>query len=351
MLFSEPLIPSFVQRAFDVSIREVTQADGGFSGADVFRATTDDGRELAVRRTPELIALPTSRLSELHHLLREMSRRGCNTIAVPMQTIDTTTSPVESWLKFDEDIWQMEPWMPGTSLTGQEMTSLHLSAAIVSLHQFHRRAAESVVAVSQSEWFRNGHQPSPAAQRRLTLASDLSCGMLRTLRLKLANDRDERFRGLAMRVCESLEKGLPWLLRELTEIGRMRFALQPVIRDIWRAHVLFTGSTVTGMIDLTAAASDHVALDVTRLLRSWYGAGNTKIEMAVNEFQTMRPFNANERRLLQTLDASTVLLSPVTWLRRRVNSGDDARCRDDVIVRLTELTEVAEKFHPLEVEI
>lgn len=131
----------------------------------------------------------------------------------------------------------------------------------------------------------------------------------------------------------------------------MRFALQPVIRDIWRAHVLFTGSTVTGMIDLTSAASDHVALDVTRLLRSWYGAGNTKIEMAVNEFQTMRPFNANERRLLQTFDASTVLLSPVTWLRRRVNSGDDARCRDDIIVRLTELTEVAEKFRPLEVEI
>jgi hypothetical protein len=33
MLFSEPPIPLFVQRAFDVSIREATQVGGGFSGA------------------------------------------------------------------------------------------------------------------------------------------------------------------------------------------------------------------------------------------------------------------------------------------------------------------------------
>ena len=71
--------------------------------------------------------------------------------------------------------------------------------------------------------------------------------------------------------------------------------------------------------------------------------------MAVNEFQTMRPFNGNERRLLQAFDASTVLLSPVTWLRRRLDSGDDSICRDDVIARLTELTDVAENFRPLEI--
>lgn len=102
MLFSEPPIPLFVQRAFDVSIRDATLVGGGFSGAAVFRATTDDGRELAVRRTPESIALPLPRLSTLHHLLREMSRRGCNIIAVPLFATNATTGPVDHELVHHE---------------------------------------------------------------------------------------------------------------------------------------------------------------------------------------------------------------------------------------------------------
>lgn len=347
MLFNEPTIPHFVQHAFDVSIFDATIVGGGFSGAVVFRATADDGRELAVRRTPKIIALPSARLSELHNLLREMSRRGCTTIGVPLLAINATKSPVESWLKYYENVWQIEPWMPGKYITGQELTSLHLSAALAALDQFHRLAAESAVVMQLGEWLRKARRYSPAVQRRLNIVVDMSHGMLRTLRQENTNDPDERFRGLAMRVCDSLEKWLPWLLRELTEVGTMRFPLQPVLRDIWRAHVLFTDCAVTGLIDLTAAASDHVALDVTRLLRSWYGADNAKIQMAVDKFQRLRNFNTNERRLLQAFDASTVLLSPVTWLRRRADSGQTAACPDNVIARLTELTDVAEKFSPL----
>ena len=348
MLFQEPTIPHFVQRAFDVSISDATIVSGGFSGAAVFRATTDDGRELAVRRTPQLIALPSGRLSELHHLLREMSRRGCGTIAVPILATSALSSPIESWLKYYENVWQIEPWMPGACLLGQEMTSLHLSAALGALGQFHRLAAESVDAVSSSEWFYKAQRRSPAVQRRLSIANDLSVEMLGILRQKLSNDSDPRFRGLAIRVCDSLQKWLPWLIRELTDVAAVPFHLQPVLRDVWRAHVLFTNSSVTGLIDLTAAASDHVALDVARLLRSWYGADNAKIQLAVEEFQRLRNFNANERRLLQAFDASTVLLSPVTWLRRRVNSEETAACSDDVIARLTELTDVVEKFSRLQ---
>lgn len=348
MLFQEPAIPHVVQRAFDVSVLDATIVSGGFSGAAVFRATTDDGRELAVRRTPKLIALPSGRLSELHHLLREMSRRGCRTIAVPILATRSSSSPVESWLKYYENVWQLDPWMPGECMPGQEMTSLHLSAALVALDQFHRLAAGSVDAVSSSEWFYKAQQRSPAVQRRLSIANDLRVEMLRILRQKLTNDPDIRFRDLATRVCDSLQKWLPWLILELTEVAAVPFRLQPVLRDVWQAHVLFTDCAVTGLIDLTAAGSDHVALDVARLLRSWYGADNAKIQVAVEEFQRLRTFNANERRLLQAFDASTVLLSPVTWLRRRVNSGETAACSDEVIARLTELTGVAEKFSPLE---
>ena len=351
MLIQEPTIPHFVQRAFDVSICDATIVSGGFSGAAVFRTTTNDGHQLAVRRTPQLISLSTGRLSELHYLLREMSRRGCGTIAVPRLAIKASLGSAESWLKYDEYVWQMETWMPGECKPGQEMTSLHLSAALAALNDFHRLAAESLDTVSASEWFYNAQRRSPAVQRRLSIANDLRGELLGTLRQKFSNDPDKRFRGLALRVCDSLQKWLTWLIRELTKVATMRFHLQPVLRDVWQAHVLFTDCSVTGLIDLTAAATDHVALDATRLLRSWYGADNVKIQAAVYEFQSLRTLNANEQCLLQALDASTVLLSPVTWLRRRMESGDLAACADDVIARLTELTDVAERFSPLEIDI
>jgi len=347
MLFQEPTIPHFVQSAFDVSIRDATIVSGGFSGAAVFYATTEDGRELAVRRTPRAIAIPTERMIELHRLLWEISQRGCEIIAVPMLTKPGTDALAMSWLQIENNFWQMEPWMSGASRAGHEMTAAHLAEALRALDEFHRLAAESVDALGLGVWFHNKTSFSPASRRRYCIVNDLHRDLLATLKSSLHNDPDKRFRGLATRVLNILQTWLPWLQRSLKELAAMDFRLQPVLRDVWRAHVLFTDSSVTGLIDLTAAGSDHVALDVARLLRSWYGADNAKIQLAVEEFQRLRAFNASERRLLQAFDASTVLLSPVTWLRRRVNSGETADCSDEVIARLTELTDVAEKFRPL----
>ena len=61
-----------------------------------------------------------------------------------------------------------------------------------------------------------------------------------------------------------------------------------MLRDVWRAHVLFTEDEVTGLIDLTAVASDHVTVDLTRLVRSWFGADVTQVRNAVEQFQQFR---------------------------------------------------------------
>jgi hypothetical protein len=54
-----------------------------------------------------------------------------------------------------------------------------------------------------------------------------------------------------------------------------------------------------------------------------------------------------ERQLLQGVDAATVLLSPVTWLRRRLREGNSLPADITIITRLNELTIVAEQFEPL----
>ncbi len=354
MLFQNTIIPYAVKRAYNVTILTATVVSGGFSGTAVFKATTIDGRELAIRRTSKSVALPPERMRRLHGLLHHISQSGCQFIPVPLMPAKATTQvrsvengPVVPWVQVDDSIWQIEPWMPGSSLAGHELTTPHLRSTLSALHQFHQRAAEAVRVVGSDDWFLNATEPSPAVLRRLSIVDELQAGLLKKLQHRLREDPDERFRCLAIRVCEALTTWLPWLKRELTALAMIAFPVQPVLRDIWRAHVLFTDCEVTGLIDLSAAASDHVTVDLARLFRSWFGSDISRIQDAAKEYRSLRILSGPEQRLLQALDASTVLLSPVTWLRRRMESGDASNCPDDVIARLTELTDVVRSFRPL----
>lgn len=345
----ESAIPYAVERAWGLTIVSADTVSGGFSGASVFRASTSDGRELAIRRIPKSIVLPSARILSLHRLLTEISRTGCLLVPVPLPPkwedsaddhgIDCESLP---WITFDYSLWQVEPWMPGSSLTGDALATEHLKAALTSLDQFHQLAAGAVNEVGHDEWFHKAIKPSPAVVRRLQIVTELIQGELDTLGRRLSNDPDVRFRSLAVRICKLLKSSLPWLHRELSAMASIAVSVQPVLRDVWQAHVLFTGHQVTGLIDLSAAASDHVTLDVVRLTRSYFGADISKIRNAVNDFQELRELNDKELRLMSLLDASAVLLSPVTWLRRRINSSSTERCPDEVIARLTQLVEVAE---------
>lgn len=353
-MFQNSGIPLSVLSAHGVTIRQAMAVSGGFSGAAVFRARSIDGRDLAIRRSSKSVAFPSERMRRLHGLLRHVAHSGCRFIPVPLTPAKSGTQihhaanqSVLPWLQVEDCFWQIEPWMPGSSLKGLEITTPHLKAALIALNQFHQRATEAVRIVGSDDWFLNATQPSPAVQRRLQIVDELQAGLLKNLQHRLRTDPDERFRRLAVDVCEALTAWLPWLQRELTSLAIIEFPIQPVLRDIWQAHVLFTDCEVTGLIDLSAAASDHVTVDLTRLFRSWFGADVLRIQNAVAEYQLLRILTGPERRLFQALDASTVLLSPATWLRRRMESGDVSNCADDVIARLIELTDVVRSFRPL----
>ena len=354
MQFQNTIIPHAVKRAYNVIILTATVVSGGFSGTAVFKATTSDGRELAIRRTSKSVALPPERMRRLHGLLHQISQAGCQLIPVPLKPAKTGTQvlrvengPVVPWVEVDDCIWQIEPWMPGTSLAGHELTTPHLRSALSVLHQFHQLASEAVRVVGSDDWFLIATEPSPAVLRRLRIVDELQAGLLKKLQQRLREDPDERFRCLAICVCEALTTWLPWLQRELTALAMIAFPVQPVLRDLWRAHVLFTDCEVTGLIDLSAAASDHVTVDLARLLRSWFGSDILCVQNAVKEYRSLRMLSGPEQQLFQALDASTVLLSPVTWLRRRMESCDTTNSSSDVIARLTELTDVVIRFRPL----
>ena len=359
-----PEIPESVRRAYGLTISSATAVSGGFSGATVFRATTVDGRMLAIRRTPNSAKLPAPRRIRLHGLLSRVAGLGLSQIPVPMIPVNTaqgtatsgarpvllstavTPAPVP-WVSTEESQWEVEPWMPGTPLSGIHVTNHHLRSAFRLLNDFHRLAIDALHTTGQDAWFYVSRTESPAVQRRLAIVNELRQGLLGQWQHRLTGHSDLRFRELAARNCDALRHWLPWLHQELSAAAVQTYSIQPVLRDVWRAHLLFTDCEVTGLIDLTAAGTDHVTVDLSRLLRSWFGRDTSQVRAAVETFRTLRKLDSRELQLWETLDASTVLLSPVTWLRRRLESSDPSPYPDDVISRLRELTDVATNFRPL----
>jgi hypothetical protein len=354
--------PHEIAVRFNLQLTHAESAGGGFSGAEVFKATAIDGSTLALRRTPKNLALPEERLRALHRLLAAVQRSGLTEIPVPLIPISNLPGaaadlivapggagiiPTDPWIVIGNDLWQVESWMPGTPIRGSEVSAQHLRTTLQRLDAFHTLAADHVSRGHHCSWFRMSVEPSPAVVRRHGLVQELQNGELLILRRQIERVANDRFRHLAQEACRSLDNWLPWLTAELTAMASQKFAIQPVVRDLWRAHVLFSEDQLTGLIDLSATASDHVAIDSARLLRSWFGADAVRIHSAVAELTTLRSFTGHEMRLLRTLDASSVLLSPLTWIRRRVDTEGELALRSGWLERLEELTEVATSFEPL----
>ena len=165
------------------------------------------------------------------------------------------------------------------------------------------------------------------------------------------SDPDLRFRSVAREFFRALEVRLPQLHQALTGLAHQSFAIQPVLRDVWRAHLLFTDDRLTGLIDLSAAASDHIAVDTARLFRSWFGADPEKRLQSIVQWPVFQRWTQAERHLLSVLDAASVFLSPVTWIRRRVSSrevsGAAAAVAPEWLGRFEEVAVIAQVYEPM----
>jgi hypothetical protein len=345
---------------FEIAEASVERVGGGFSGAEVYKVTAVDQRQYAVRCTPLDSSLPRDRLQALHQLLSRMQTSGLRTIAVPLphrlnnrvwQPEHSANRPAvasfsETVLQLQGNLWQAEPWLPGEAVLNPPAPA-QLRSAVQELNAFHQSAAAQTKQQSANEWFCLTVSNSPGILRRRAIVRELSGGLLSTFRRRFSENSDAALRELALRICEILERWLPWLSARLESLADHPFRLQPVIRDLWSAHVLLTNGQVSGLIDLSAMSTDHVCFDISRLFRSWYGASSSAVRNAIEEFEKLQPLDPSERQMLQALDAATVLLSPVTWLRRLLTEGEFSQCDATIIARLTVLTRVAEQFEPL----
>ena len=209
---------------------------------------------------------------------------------------------------------------------------------MVALARWHLAASRYVSLKDAAEWFgRHGSAESPTVAERLSILGSAEEGKVGLIRSCLAAEKEDSIRNLASEILDLYRRGRDRMIADLRGVRSLSVSLQPVLRDVWHDHLLFTGDKVTGLIDPSACRADSVACDLSRLIGSLAGDDVRERGFALEEYERIRPLSSNERVLVQVFDRSGVLLSGWTWLEwlylERRPFPDVSR----VIVRLTEI--------------
>ncbi len=286
-------------------VRHVEAVTGrGFSGAAIFRVTTDHA-SYALRRWPSPGLLPEARLRELHRFLAFLEAEGINELAVPIAGLQGTL------VHCREHVWQLEPWKPGVSDFLDAPSEERLVNAMQALARLHVVARRYVSSHSGAEWFfQSSRQPSPAVHERLRLLNGWDANRLRVL------ISASPLNAWGSQLAVWFDWIAPSVRAELESAAHLGVRLHPCLRDVWSDHILFTDQAVTGIIDASAARSENVAADLSRLLGSLLPEGGARWDSALMAYSQVRPLADDERRLIPILDRSGTLLSTLHWVQQ-----------------------------------
>lgn len=303
--------------------------DAGFSGAAVFRVVANSGTFCWRRWQPTQSA---RRVAELHQLLQHVAACGLSFVPVPKLSLSGF-----SVIQDAGALWQLETWMPGKADYWQQPNEQRLQAAFQSLAHWHRAAA---TIAWRGEWFRceSAARPMTVAERLQSLRA-YSEELLQKIEAGVVRERTSEWHEFGQVISTALRWHGPQLLDQLQQADQWQVPVQPVIRDVWHDHVLFTGDNVTGLIDYGAARTDTVAADISRLLGSLVAGNVDQQRVALAAYESVRPLSLDEQRLIPILDLSNVLLSGLIWLRRRYVELEPLASEKRVLERLRRIAE------------
>jgi homoserine kinase type II len=288
--FAAPLQPHQV---------EYLQGAGGFSGAEFWRLRTAMG-DLCLRRWPP--EHPNrARLIFIHQVLRHAASRGISILPLPI-----ATSAGDTFVAAAGTLWELTPWLAGEGNFSRYPTPEKLRAALVALAKFH-------VAVADFPSPDCRVAPSPGIASRCEQLQAWQPSELAQLRAELATSGE--FASPGQEIVTLFERLAPHIASQLAAVRNVAVPLQPVIRDVWADHLLFSGSDVTGLVDFGGMNIDTPATDIARLLGSMAGDDDSQWQLGLAAYQTIRPVSQNERQSLPVFDRSAVLLSGMNWLR------------------------------------
>ncbi|MDB4614120.1 aminoglycoside phosphotransferase family protein [bacterium] len=321
--FAEMNPPPEILSTFSAKFRDLRfsgyQPEQGFSGARVVRLTGDVG-QFCLRQWPARCP-PVTRILALHQLLRHVFNHGVKQVAVPIVTTNEQT--ISEWRG---RLWQLEPWMPGVADWNDAPSLVRLKNTMRCLAQFHTAARTFACPPNATQWFHcQAAVRSPAVVERWKLLHGWLNGGFDGIQRMIVNDTDQVFSDLATQLVALAREVGPRVLQQLRQAQDLLIEVQPCLRDAWQDHILFTNDEVSGLIDANACRIENVASDLARLLGSLVGDDCVQFATAVDCYSTYHPLSSDERTLIGVLDRSSVVLSGLTWLRRRYgeNNSDD----------------------------
>jgi aminoglycoside phosphotransferase (APT) family kinase protein len=221
----------------------------GMSGARVFHCQSEP--PLVLRRWPT--GTTTARVREVHRCWIELSRR------CPLVPKLQSVGVAEATFAVDAGggIWELMTWMPGRPLEPDAPLEA-ITAAAVAIGQVH----EALTALGI--WSR----PAPAVSARLQRLTELDDALPSCFAADVRSRVPAELVEPVGRAAWVLQSAWPTLrvrlAGQLSPWSEKPVAVQYVLRDVHREHVLFDGGAVRGIIDFDALRVDTPATDLAR---------------------------------------------------------------------------------------
>jgi Ser/Thr protein kinase RdoA (MazF antagonist) len=297
---------------FGVEPESVTHlgSHGGFSGADLWRVKAPGG-EWCLKAWP--VNFEVEQLRHAHWLMRQGRSAGLDYVPAPRDSADGS-----GCVRTTGHIWDLATWQPGRADFHIRPSETRLVSACRALAELHRAWKPA--------------KPSPGflpAIRRRMAAAEQWHGLTRSgWQPGFSACGDDSIAVWAERAWVVLGFAARRVHTWLEGWTAVRLPLQPCLCDLWHDHVLFTNDDVTGVVDYGSVKTDHVAVDLARLLGSFVEDDPDLRDAGLDVYDREAGLGGEERALVDVLDRTGAIISLMNWLRwiyldKRVFADED----------------------------
>lgn len=209
------------------------------------------------------------------------------------------TSTGDTHVAQGDRVWDVTRWLSGSPRQRPNVAEVEAAcAAVAELH---------------AAWPPISHGPCPGIRRRLDVLSEwLSQPITAEPRLQIPPS----LLPLLNRSTTAVQRHAPTALQLLVPLADAEFPLAPCVRDLRGDHVLFTGNTVTGIVDYGALGIDTPAVDLARLLGDMAGDDDERFAAGLQAYRTAGGNPGMPDTLIRLLDHTGTICSLIGWLVR-----------------------------------
>lgn len=228
--------------------------------------------------------------------------RECDDFAivpVPERTLDGRTFAAAGGR-----LWELARWLPGRPSPPSPVNPRHVRIGFDAIARIHRRLEHAATA-----------GPSPGLGKRERELHEFQGAMHQLYEQFIMKNAQGVERDLALQWLDHARRECRAIDREVGRAARSQTALQPCLRDLRHAHLLFDGEELTGLVDFGAMGIDSVAGDLARLFGDWFANDRQARWDALAAYEAVRPLSTVEQALIAAFERANSLLIGAQWVR------------------------------------